>query len=240
MDVPYTTYIFTSTTSARFTKLIILKGFLQTYNKETISLNKEILCLFGVLIFVLKPFFLWPDKTGSWTFLKQTGTCFERLGVRFDKCKTESKWNFAILKSFIIDRPLFQIFRHFFLKKVWLLNIVPYVSESRKLPVPGRTFGLGACDIIMTWSETQKLVLMPWTQSKVIKTLVIDVFSWDSSKTIFSIKTDNILTPHNSKWGVVTSSDLENTFLQFKAKPRIWKRIKIIVFHEKLQKQLFW
>ena len=58
MDVPYTIYIFTSTTPARFTKLIILKGFLQTYNKETISLNKEILCLFGVLIFVLKPFFM--------------------------------------------------------------------------------------------------------------------------------------------------------------------------------------
>ena len=58
MDVPYTIYIFTSTTPARFTKLIILKGFLQTYNKETISLNKEILYLFGVLIFVMKPFFM--------------------------------------------------------------------------------------------------------------------------------------------------------------------------------------
>ena len=101
----------------------------------------------------------------------------------------------------------------FFLRKVWLLNIVLYVSESRKLPVPSRAFGLGTCDIIMTSSEPQKLVLMPWTQSKVMKMFVIDMFPWDSSKIIFSIKIDNILTLHNSKWGIVTSSVLENTFL---------------------------
>ena len=33
------------------------------------------------------------------------------------------------------------------------------------------------CDV----SEPQKFVLMPWTQSKVMKTLVIDMFSWDYS-----------------------------------------------------------
>ena len=71
-----------------------------------------------------------------------------------------------------------SIFRRFFLRKVWLLNVVPYVSESRKLSVPSRTFGLEACDIIMTLWEPQKLVLMPWIQIKVMKTLVIDMFSW--------------------------------------------------------------
>ena len=71
-----------------------------------------------------------------------------------------------------------------FFSKFWLLNIVPYVLGSRKLLVLSRTFGLGACDIIMTSSEPQKLVFMPWTQSKVMKTPVIDMFSWDSSNLI--------------------------------------------------------
>ena len=71
-----------------------------------------------------------------------------------------------------------------FFSKFWLLNIVPYVSGSRKLLVLSRTFGLGDCDIIMTSSEPQKLVFMPWTQSKVMKTPVIDMFSWDSSNLI--------------------------------------------------------
>ena len=35
-----------------------------------------------------------------------------------------------------VDRLLFQIFRRFFLRKVWLLNIVSHVSESRKLADP--------------------------------------------------------------------------------------------------------
>ena len=68
----------------------------------------------------------------------------------------------------IINSSLFQIFRRFFLRKVWLLIIVPNVSESRKLPVPRCNFGLGVCDIIVTSSEPQKLVLF-WTQSKVLK-----------------------------------------------------------------------
>ena len=53
---------------------------------------------------------------------------------------------------YMIDGALFQIFRLFFLKNVWLLNIVPHVSESRKLSVPSRTFGLGIFGIIMTSS----------------------------------------------------------------------------------------
>ena len=48
----------------------------------------------------------------------------------------------SVITGDFIDRSLFQIFRRFFLRKVWLLNVVPYVSESRKLPVPIRTFGL--------------------------------------------------------------------------------------------------
>ena len=118
-----------------------------------------------------------------------------------------------LMKEFVLDKLLFKNLRRFFLRKVWLLNIVPYASESRKLPVPSLTFGPGACNIIMTSSEPQKLVLMPWTQSKGMKTLAIDMFSWDSSKTIFWIKIDNVLTLHNNKWGIVASSDLENTFL---------------------------
>ena len=62
---------------------------------------------------------------------------------------------------YMIDRALFQIFRRYFLRNVWLLNIVPYVSESRTLSVLSSTFGLGICGIIMTSSEPYKLVLMP-------------------------------------------------------------------------------
>ena len=63
-------------------------------------------------------------------------------------------------KSCAIGRSLFEIFRRFFLKKVWLLIIVPYVSVSRKLPVPSHNSALGACDIIVTSSEPQRLVFL--------------------------------------------------------------------------------
>ena len=86
-------------------------------------------------------------------------------------CMCSSLW-FGIFRP--IDRSLFEIFQ------VWLLINVPYVSESEKLPVPSRHFGLGACDIIMTSLESWKLV---WT---VMETVVNDSFSWGTSKTTFS------------------------------------------------------
>ena len=63
-----------------------------------------------------------------------------------------------------------------FLRKDWLLIIFPYVSESRKLPVLSRNFGLGACDIIMTLSESQKLGFWLRAQSKVMETIVNIIF----------------------------------------------------------------
>ena len=65
------------------------------------------------------------------------------------------------LIKIVVGVSLFQIYCRFFLRKVCQLIIVSYVSESKKLPVPSRYFGLGACDIIMTSSESQKHVLMP-------------------------------------------------------------------------------
>ena len=120
---------------------------------------------------------------------------------------------------FFIDRSVFQIFRRFFLRKVWLLNIVPYVSEGRKLSVPSRIFDRGACVIIISL-EPQKLVLMPWTQSKVMKTCVIDMFPWDSCMIIFSIKIDTILTSYNSKWGLWRHQTLETWFCSLRPRPR--------------------
>ena len=48
----------------------------------------------------------------------------------------------------------------FFSEKGLTAELVPYVSEGRKLPVPSHTFCLGACDIMMSL-ESQKLVLTP-------------------------------------------------------------------------------
>ena len=143
------------------------------------------------------------------------------------------------LKSFITGRSLFQIFRRFFLRKAWLLIIVPYVSDSKKLPVPSRNFGLGACDIIMTSSETQKLNFLLWAQSKVIETIVNDSFSWGTTKIAFSIKIKNGVTSCNGEWELVTSSDLENTLLWFKVNSKTWKHIKAIIFQVNLQKPIF-
>ena len=50
----------------------------------------------------------------------------------------------------ILDRNVSTSNLSAFFWEVWLLNIVPYVSESRKLPAPSRTFGLGGCDVIIT------------------------------------------------------------------------------------------
>ena len=112
-------------------------------------------------------------------------------------------------------------------------------KESRKLPVPSRNFGLETCDIIITSSEPQKLIFLLWSQSKVIETIVNDSFSWGTTKTTFSIKIDTIMTSHNSEWGLVTSSDLENTLLWFKVKTKTSKSIKAIVFQVNLQKPFF-
>ena len=60
----------------------------------------------------------------------------------------------------VLDRSLYQIFPRFLLRKISLLNIVPYMSESRKLPVTSRTFGLGGCEVIMMSLEPQKLVFL--------------------------------------------------------------------------------
>ena len=117
--------------------------------------------------------------------------------------------------------------------------IVPYVSKGRKLPLPSLNFDLGACDIIMTSSEPQKLVFLLWAQSKVMETIANDVFSWGTTKTTFSIKISNSVTSSNSEWGLVTSSDLENTLLWFSFKSKTWKRIKTIFFQVNLQKPFF-
>ena len=111
----------------------------------------------------------------------------------------------------VLDRSLFQIFQRFLLRKVCLLNIVPYMSESGKLPVTSRTFGLGGCEVIMMSLEPQKLVFLLWAQSKVMETLVMDIFSWETFKATFSIKINNTVTSHNSKWWLVTLWNLENT-----------------------------
>ena len=139
----------------------------------------------------------------------------------------------------MVDRSLFQIFRRFFLRKVWLLIIVLYMSESRKLSVPRRNFDVEACGIIMTSSEPQRLVVLLWAHSKVMETNVNDSFSWGTTKTTFSIKIDNSMTARNSECGLVTSSGLENTLLWFKIKTKTWKRIKAIVFQANLQKTFF-
>ena len=101
--------------------------------------------------------------------------------------------------------------------------IVLYVSKGRKLPLPSRNFDIGACDIIMTSSEPQKLVFLLWAQSKVMETIVNNSFSWGTTKTSFSVKIDNSMTSCNSEWGLVTSPDLENILLWFKVITKTWK-----------------
>ena len=44
------------------------------------------------------------------------------------------------------------------------------------MPVLSRNFGLGACDIIMTLSESQKLGFWLRAQSKVMETIVNIIF----------------------------------------------------------------
>ena len=46
----------------------------------------------------------------------------------------------------------------------------------REMPVLSRNFGLGACDIIMTLSESQKLGFWLRAQSKVMETIVNIIF----------------------------------------------------------------
>ena len=48
---------------------------------------------------------------------------------------------------------------------------------------------------------------------KVMETTVNYFFSGGATKTTFSIKIDNSVTSRNSEWGLMTSSDLENTLL---------------------------
>ena len=133
----------------------------------------------------------------------------------------------------IINSSLFQIFRRFFLRKVWLLIIVP---ENKKLPAPSRDFGLAACDITMTSLEPRKFVFLLWAQSKVMETIVNENFSWGTTKTTFSIKIHNSVTSRNSEWGLVTSSDLENTLCGLRSRPR---HEYVIVFQVNLQKPFF-
>ena len=110
-------------------------------------------------------------------------------------------------------------FSTFFSEKGLTAQHCSYVSGGRKLSVPSRIFDRGACVIIMISLEPQKLVLMPWTQSKVMKTCVIDMFSWDSCMIIFSIKIDIILTSYNSKWGLWRHQTLETWFCSLRPRP---------------------
>ena len=107
------------------------------------------------------------------------------------------------------------------------------------MPILSRNFVLGACDTIMASSEPQKIVFLLWAESKVMETIVNKSFSWGTTKTTFSIKIDNSVTSRNSEWGLVTSSDLENTLLWFNVKTKTWKRIKAIVFQVNSQKPFF-
>ena len=137
------------------------------------------------------------------------------------------------------DTLQFQVFRRFFLRKVWLL-IVPYLLNSKKLPVPSRAFGLAACYVIITSLGPQKLVFLLWAQIKVLEKFVNDSFSWGTFKITYSIKIDNIVTSNNSGWGLVRALYLKNIFLWFKVKTKTLKRIKaIIVFQVDLQKPFF-
>ena len=129
----------------------------------------------------------------------------------------------------IIGSSLFQIFRRFFQRKVWLLIIVPYVSESTKMPVPSRYFGLGAWDIIIASSEPQKLFFLLWAQSKVMETIANDIFSWGTTKTTFSIKIGNSVTPSNSECRLVTCQTSKTHFCGLASRPR----------HENALKQYF-
>ena len=114
------------------------------------------------------------------------------------------------------DTLQFQVFRRFFLRKVWLL-IVPYLLNSKKLPVPSRAFGLAACYVIITSLGPQKLVFLLWAQIKVLEKFVNDSFSWGTFKITFSIKIDNIVTSNNSGWGLYTS---KTYFCGLRSRPR--------------------
>ena len=97
--------------------------------------------------------------------------------------------------------------------------IVLYVSKGRKLPLPSRNFDLGACDIIMTSSEPQKLVFLLWAQSKVMETIVNNSFSWGTTKTSFSVKIDNSMTSCNSE-GLWRHQTSKTYFCGLMSRPR--------------------
>ena len=118
-----------------------------------------------------------------------------------------------------IDRLLFQIFRRVFLSKVWLLNNVPYVSGSRKLPVLSRTFGLGAYDVIMMSSEPQKLVFLLWAQSQVLETFVIDIFSWETPRQHFQSKLITVWRHTLATNGLWRHQTLKTYFFSIKSRP---------------------
>ena len=127
----------------------------------------------------------------------------------------------------LIDRSLFQIFRRFFLRKVWLLIIVTYVSESRKLPVPSHNFGLGACPshnfglaaLLSRHRKLKNLFSFFELKAKWWKQLLTIVFLEELLKQHFQSKLISV-TLRNSEWWLVTSSDLENTLLGLRSKPR--------------------
>ena len=114
----------------------------------------------------------------------------------------------------------------FFSEKGLTADYCSYVSESRKLLVPSRNFGLETCDIIIMLSEPQKLIFLLWAQSKVIQTIVNDSFSWGTTKTTFSIKIDTNVTSRNSEWGLVTSQISKTHFCCLRSRPRHQKVLK--------------
>ena len=137
---------------------------------------------------------------------------FKNLQSNFFQCSS--------VLTLDIDRSLFQIFRYFFLRKVWLLIIVPYVSESKKLSVLSRTFGLGAFGIIMTSSEPQKLVFLLWAQSKVMETIVNDSFLEELLKQHFQSKLITLWRHAIVNEGLWRHQPLKTHFWGLRSRPR--------------------
>ena len=112
----------------------------------------------------------------------------------------------------VVGRSLFPIFRRFY--------IVPYVSEIRKLHVPSRAVSLEACGFIMTSLEPRKLLYC--FERKVDG----NVCNW-----YFFVFNQRVMS-HNSEWGLVALSDIENIFFT----NRRWSFFEAIVFYEKSHK----
>ena len=97
--------------------------------------------------------------------------------------------------------------------------------EIRKLPIASRNSGLGSFFIYMASSKPKNSFSCFDFKAKL----------WNGLQTVsgtttttFSIKIDNSVTSHYSKWGLVASLELENTLLRFNVKIKTWRRIKAV------------